>query len=178
MTDTSGRHPSSALIRATIFVRDLDAATRFYAAIGLSEVYYEGKLQHPSATAILGFDDPRPFEIRIVKRPGPNYGMVGLFKLADGTTDEQVPAAAGPARIGEVALVFYVRDIMATIADLRALGATWAPEPQTFAMEHRSQLEVCLRDRDGVLINLVETDPSQQNRTRPEIEYAEGRDCL
>ncbi|WP_146037154.1 VOC family protein [Novosphingobium guangzhouense] len=165
-------HPSSALIRATIFVRDLDKATQFYRAIGLTETYFEGKLSHPSATEILGFDDPRPFEIRIVKRPGPNYGMVGLFKLADGTTDEIIPLATGPARIGEVALVFYVTDMAATMKKLRALGATWAPEPKVFAMEHRAQLEVCIRDCDGIFINLVETDPTQQERKRPELDYA------
>jgi len=166
-------HPSSALIRATVFVRDLDRATAFYRAIGLTETYFEGDLAHPSATAILGFDDPRPFQIRIVKRPGPNFGMVGLFKLADGTTDEVIPAATGPARIGEVALVFYVTDIMGTVARLRELGATWAPEPQVFAMEHRAQLEVCIRDCDGVFINLVENDPAEQERVRPELDYAE-----
>ncbi|GAB7552601.1 hypothetical protein NRB_21070 [Novosphingobium sp. 11B] len=165
-------HPSSALVRATIFVRDLDKATQFYRAIGLTETYFEGKLSHPSATEILGFDDPRPFEIRIVKRPGPNYGMVGLFKLADGTTDDAIPPATGPARIGEVALVFYVTDMARTMETLRALGATWAPEPQVFAMEHRAQLEVCIRDCDGVFINLVETDPAQQERTRPELDYS------
>lgn len=165
-------HPSSALIRATIFVRDLDKATAFYRAIGLTETYFEGDLAHPSATAILGFDDPRPFQIRIVKRPGPNFGMVGLFKLADGTTEETIPLATGPARIGEVALVFYVTDIMATVARLRKLGATWTPEPQIFAMEHRAQLEVCIRDCDGVFINMVENDPAEQERDRPELDYA------
>lgn len=165
-------YPSSALVRATIFVRDLERASAFYRAIGLTETYFEGCLSHPSATAILGFDDPRPFEIRIVKRAGPNYGMIGLFKLAHGTTEEAIPVATGPARIGEVALVFYVTDMVGTMERLRALGATWAPEPQVFAMEHRSQLEVCIRDCDGVLINLVETDPAQQERTRPEMDYA------
>lgn len=165
-------HRSSALIRATIFVRDLEKATQFYRAIGLTETYFEGRLDHPSATAILGFDDPRPFEIRIVKRPGPNYGMIGLFKLADGTAQEVIPAASGPARIGEVALVFYVRDMAGTMEMVRTLEARWLPEPQVFAMEHRSQLEVCIRDCDGVLINLVETDPEQQDRDRPELDYA------
>lgn len=164
--------PSSALIRSTIFVRDIARSAAFYRAIGLSETYIEARLAHPSATAILGFDDPRPFDICILKRPGPNYGMVGLFQLADGTAQEELPAPTGPARIGEVALVFYVTDILATMERLRALGATWAPEPQTFAMEHRAQLEVCLRDPDGVLINLVETDPAEQERTRPELDYA------
>lgn len=165
-------HPSSALVRGTIFVRDIDRASAFYRAIGLTETYFDGRLSHPSATAILGFDDPRPFDIRIVKRPGPNYGMIGLFKLAEGTTEETIPVAKGPARIGEVALVFYVTDLAATMERLCALGATWAPEPQIFAMEHRAQLEVCIRDCDGVLINLVETDPAQQERTRPELDYA------
>jgi catechol 2,3-dioxygenase-like lactoylglutathione lyase family enzyme len=159
--------PSSALIRSTIFVRDLERSTAFYQAIGLSETYYEGHLDHPSATAILGFAEHNPFSIRIAKRPGPNFGMVGLFKL-EGEAEE-LPRASGPARIGEVTLVFYVRDIMATMTRLRELGATWAPEPQLFAMEHRSQLEVCLRDPDGVLINLVETDPAEQDRQLPEL---------
>jgi len=170
MTD----HPSSALIRATIFVRDLDKATAFYRAIGLTETYFEGDLDHPSATAIIGFTDHRPFRIRILKRPGPNYGMVGLFQLADGQTEEVIPPATGPARIGEVTLVFYVRDIKATMDELRRLGATWAPEPQLFAMEHRAQLEVCLRDCDGVFINLVENDPAEQERTGAELDYTAG----
>ncbi|WP_260928484.1 VOC family protein [Novosphingobium sp. 9] len=165
-------HPSSALVRATIFVRDIERSKRFYRAIGLGEIYFEGRLQHPSATAILGFDDPRPFDICIVKRPGPNFGMVGLFQLAAGTTAEEIAPASGPARIGEVTLVFYVTDIITTMATLRELGASWAPEPQVFAMEHRQQLEVCLRDPDGVFINLVETDPAQQERTRPELDYS------
>jgi hypothetical protein len=46
-------------------------------------------------------------------------------------------------------------------------GATWSPEPVTFAMPHRSQMEVCLRDPDGVLINLVDRDPAEQFRTAP-----------
>ncbi|KMS56692.1 hypothetical protein V474_16470 [Novosphingobium barchaimii LL02] len=165
-------HPSSALIRATLFVRDLDRATRFYRAIGLTETYFEGNLDHPSAMAILGFEDPRPFRIRIVKRPGPNYGMIGLFQLADGTPAEELPPATGPARIGEVALVFYVTSMAATTARLRELGATWAPEPMLFTMEHRAQLEVCIRDCDGVFINLVETDPAEQERTAPELSYS------
>ncbi|MBS7669021.1 VOC family protein [Croceicoccus gelatinilyticus] len=168
MTDAQPR--SSALIRGTIFVRDLERSTRFYREIGLTETYFEGRLDHPSATAILGFTDNRPFSIRILKRPGPNYGMVGLFQL-EGEAEE-VPPATGPARIGEVTLVFYVTDIMATMDRLRAAGATWAPEPQTFAMDHRSQLEVCLRDPDGIFINLVETDPVEQEKTGPEVDPA------
>jgi hypothetical protein len=44
-----------------------------------------------------------------------------------------------------------------------------------FRMPHREQPEVCLRDCDGVLLNLVENDPAEQElRTREgelEIKY-------
>lgn len=164
--------PISALIRATIFVRDLDRASAFYRALGLTDVYYEGLLDDPSAMAILGFATPAPFAIRILKRPGRNVGMIGLFELDPAAAAESLPPAAGPARIGEVALIFYVASMDAAMAAARAHGATWAPEPQLFRMGHRAQFEVCIRDPDGVLINLVETDPAEQDRTGAELDYA------
>lgn len=162
----------SALIRATIFVRDLDRATHFYRTLGLTEVYYEGVLEHPSACTILGYDRSAPFAIRILKRAGPNFGMVGLFQMDASLMPESLPVPDGPARIGEVALIFYVPDLKARLALLRDTGATWCPEPELFQMAHRSQMEVCIRDCDGVLLNLVETDPAQQERTRPELDYS------
>lgn len=164
--------PASALIRASILTRDLGKATSFYRALGLSETYYEGLLDNPSASSVLGLAEHRPYFVRIVKRPGPNFGMIGLFELDPGHGADHVPLATGPARIGEVALVFYVASMATTLAALRAAGALWSPEPELFVMAHRSQAEVCLRDCDGILLNLVETDPAQQDRTRPELEYA------
>lgn len=155
----------SALIRGTIFVRDLDQAANFYAALGFSEVYYENTLTDASASTILGFADHGPLTVCIVKSGGPNYGMIGLFRIDETLNPDVVPAATGPARIGEVALVFYVVSMAETLAALRAAGATWSPEPELFTMPHRAQLEVCLRDCDGVLINLVETDPADQELT-------------
>lgn len=152
----------SALIRGTIFVRDLDRAAAFYAALGFSEVYYEGVLHDPSASTILGFAGHGPLAVRIVKSGGPNYGMIGLFLIDPALSPDVVPPAGGPARIGEVALVFYVRSMAETLMALRAAGASWSPEPELFVMPHRAQQEVCLRDPDGVLLNLVETDPTEQ----------------
>ena len=152
----------SALIRASIFVRDLDRAAAFYAALGFNEVYYEGHLCDPSASTILGFTDHAPLAVRIVKSGGPNYGMIGMFKVNQMLRPDVIARAAGPARIGEVALVFYVPSMADTLYALRSAGATWSPEPKTFRMPHRAQQEVCLRDCDGVLLNLIETDPSEQ----------------
>lgn len=161
----------SALIRATIFVRDLERATHFYRALGLTETYYEGILDDASATSVLGLRHHRPYHVRILKRPGPNYGMIGLFALDPRAGAEAPPLPAGPARLGEVAIVFYVPALRETLQKLRAAGATWSPEPAVFRMPGIEQEEVCLRDCDGVLLNLVERDTSAQERTRPEAEY-------
>lgn len=165
----SQQKQSSALIRATLFVRDLERATAFYQALGLSEVYFEGTLDDPSACAILGLIRYHPYRVRIVKRLGPNYGMIGLFELPAEVCASSLPLADGPARLGEVALVFYVRDLDDTLTRLRARGALWSQKPQLFRMQHRAQAEVCLRDCDGVLINLVETDPDEQERSISEM---------
>lgn len=157
--------PVSSLIRGTIFVRDLPRATAFYAALGFTEIYYEGVLTDPSASTIIGFADHGPLAVRIVKSGGPNYGMIGLFLIDPALMPEVVPVATGPARIGEVALVFYVRDMDRALSALRAAGATWSPEPEVFRMPHRAQREVCMRDPDGVLLNLVENDPAEQELT-------------
>lgn len=157
--------PVSSLIRGTIFVRDLPRATAFYAALGFTEIYYEGVLTDPSASTIIGFANHGPLAVRIVKSGGPNYGMIGLFLIDPALTPEVVPMATGPARIGEVALVFYVRDMARALSALRAAGATWSPEPEVFRMPHRAQREVCMRDPDGVLLNLVENDPAEQELT-------------
>ena len=119
----------------------------------------------PSASRIIGFADHGPLAVRIVKSGGPNYGMIGLFRIDDALMPDALPPASGPARIGEVALVFYVRSMDAALAALRAAGATWSPEPEMFRMPHREQPEVCLRDCDGVLLNLVENDPAEQELT-------------
>lgn len=158
----------SSLIRGTIFVRDLEKAAAFYAALGFTEIYYEGVLDDPSASRILGFADHGPLAIRIVKSGGPNYGMIGLFKIDPTLSPETVPMATGPARIGEVALVFYVASMERALAALRAAGATWSPEPEMFRMPHREQPEVCMRDPDGILLNLVENDPAEQELTARE----------
>jgi catechol 2,3-dioxygenase-like lactoylglutathione lyase family enzyme len=155
----------SSLIRGTIFVRDLDKAAAFYAALGFTEIYYEGVLDDPSASRIIGFADHGPLAIKIVKSGGPNYGMIGLFQIDPALAPETVPMASGPARIGEVALVFYVVSMERALAALRAAGATWSPEPEMFRMPHREQPEVCMRDPDGILLNLVENDPAEQELT-------------
>ncbi len=167
----SSSAPVSALIRATIFVRDLDKSVAFYRALGLTESYYDGVLDHPSASTVLGFAEHHPYPIKILKVAGPNFGMLGLFQLSAehqaGVTDPTI----GPARAGEVALIFYVPNLDDTLPKLRAAGALWLPEPVVFELGHISQREVCIRDCDGTLVNLVERDPAEQEKIGAEMAF-------
>lgn len=161
-------HDLSPLIRAALFVRDLERSTAFYRALGLDGVYYEGELDGASAATVLAVAPGTRTRCRILKREGgPNLGMVGLFELT-GPAPEPLPSSStGAPRLGEVALVLYAAPVAAAIEAARRTGATWAPDAVLFSMPHRQQYETCLRDPDGVLINLVERDPAEAQGTRP-----------
>lgn len=163
--------PSSSLIRATIFVRDLERSTEFYRRLGLETLYLDRVLDHPSASEVIGMPRHHPYPARILKRPGPSYGMLGLFQLMPEQGAQEVEAASGPARIGEVALVFYVRSLERTLPLLEEAGAMWAPPVQTFRMGEFSVKETCVRDCDGTLLSLIERDPDDQYaRESPELQ--------
>ena len=165
---------ASALVRGALFVKDLERSTRFYRALGLTSVYYEGVLEHPSAAECIGAPLGTRIHARILKQPGwPNYGMVGLFQLANPVA-EGLPAPLGPPRTGEATLVFYVTSMDETLSALRREGATWSPQPVEFRLENISQREVCLRDPDGIFVNLIEADPQRARRLAPDVASAQA----
>ena len=157
--------PVSALIRSAVFCSDLDRSTAFYRALGLDAVYYEGDLDPESSKGALQVPAGSTLRCRILKRgaDAANFGMVGLFELTP--LPQPLPTPAGPPRLGETALVFFAQPFMEVLTAAREAGATWSPDPITVTMPHRSQLEVCLRDPDGVLINLIDRDQAEQFRT-------------
>lgn len=159
----------SALIRSTLFVRDRKRAKAFYAALGFSQMYFEGVLSHPSACAVLGLPRTKPYSVSILKVPGPNIGMLGLFALPDNA--ETLPIKTGAAAIGESAQIFYVTDFDETLPKLRDAGATWLPDPITFTLGKFTHREVCLRDTDGFLVNLIERPPQDQHLCGAELPF-------
>jgi len=149
----------SPLVRAALRVADLARSRKFYAALGFTEVYFEGALDADVVPALLGVEHAARTRCAIVKTPGqPNFGMVGLFHVDEARPLER-PSAGSGFQIGEVALVFYVADIESSLTTALMHGGTRVSGPLQLVMPHRAQPEAMLRDPDGVLINLVERPP-------------------
>lgn len=159
----------SPLIRAALFVADLARATAFYRALGFTEVYYEGALEPGATNTVLRLPLTSATRCCILKQPGlSNFGMVGLFETSNPTPPPLARAAQGPS-LGEVALVFYVDDLDTAITAARAAGAQEVWEEVLFRLPHRpeGQREICLRDPDGVVLNLIARDPAIAFQTVP-----------
>jgi len=165
--------PISALVRAALFVTDLSRARAFYGALGLTGVYFEGELSGADSAGVLRLDPGATTRCVILKpEGGMNQGMVGLFEVSGPAPDPLPPRdGLGPGR-GEVALVFYVSDLASSLAAAEAHGGRRLSDPVFFQMPHRSQNEVCLRDPDGVLINLVERPLAETTDTRSALDIA------
>lgn len=170
MTDAA---PISALVRAALFVEDLERSKAFYQALELTETYFEGSLSGKDATSVLKLDPKATTRCAILKPTGGmNQGMVGLFEVT-GPAPDPLPERTGEGpRRGEVALVFYVADLSVSLPAAEAAGGQRLTDPVFFQMPHRSQNEVCLRDPDGVLLNLVERPVSETTDTRSALEIA------
>ncbi len=155
----------SPLVRAALFVRDLERSSKFYEALGFEGAYYEGELDGPSLRATLRLPEGATGRCRILKRDDadPNFGMIGLFEIRGGL--DHIARHHTSPHIGEVALVLYCDSMDATLDAARRFEALDVWDPVLFTMPHRSQREVCLRDPDGVLINLIERAPAEAMRT-------------
>ena len=155
----------SPMVRTAIFVRDLEHSTRFYREVlGLDEVWYEGELTEGNAHELLGMPAGSATKARILKAEGPEWGMVGLFEIANPVPPDLM---RDPDRInqGEGCLVFYHADLDAVVEQLEAGGHPVVCAPVVLVMGGKPrQREMTFRDPDGMLINLIERDPDDPQR--------------
>lgn len=148
----------SHMVRAALFVRDLDRSTAFYRdVLGLSVTYWEGALDHPAVALLLGTDPAQSVRARIVQAEGPSFGMVGLFEVTPPLP--QVAKRPGRVNLGEAVLVFYCPSLDPILARLEAGGHPIpCPPVHLQVTPTRGQREMICADPDGVLVNLIERD--------------------
>ncbi len=157
----------SPMVRTALFVADLTASRQFYEQVlGLQECWFEGELTQGNAHELLGMPASSHTRACILKAPGPAWGMVGLFEI----TQPQPPPLSrqlDSINQGETCLVFYCADLDSVVQALQAGHHQILCAPVHLKIGAQvKQREMCCRDPDGVLINLIEWDP--ENAQRPE----------
>lgn len=155
----------SPMVRSALFVSDLERSRRFYRdVIGLDETWFEGELTDGNAHELLGMPAGSYTRACILKAPGPAWGMVGLFEIGN-PAPAPVQRVAGSINQGESCLVFYCADLNPVTAALKAGHHLILCEPVSLRIgEQVKQREMCFRDPDGILINLIEWDPDEERR--------------
>lgn len=162
----------SPMVRTALIVRDLERSTDFYRSIfEMDEVYAEGGLAHETAAKLLGMPPGTSTRYRILRVGGLNKGMVGLFELKN-PEPPAVEKRVDGCSIGETCLVFYCGDLDIVHDRLVAgknsvvcppLHLEVEIESGAIKTEGRGQREMTFRDPDGVLINLIERDPTSND---------------
>ena len=149
----------SPMARATIFVRDQDESLKLYRDILGLRVRTDREFDDVRFNQVLGTKGLK-VKVKILQAGDVVYGNVGLFQLV-GDERNQVPPppAAMKSVTGDAAVVFNTSDIMGITAKLKAAGYTIISEPMVlFPSEQMAvqPLEMLFRDRDGILVNLIQ----------------------
>ena len=155
----------SPMVRTALFVADLERSVRFYRdVLGLGEVFFDGDLSDGNAHELLGMPPGTATRATILKAPGPAWGMVGLFEVRN-PSPPALDRRSESINAGEGCLVFYCSDLDTVTGALREGGHTILCPPVRLRIGPQlKQREMCFRDPDGVLINLIEWDPDDPRR--------------
>jgi predicted enzyme related to lactoylglutathione lyase len=155
----------STMIRTALIVSDLDRSKAFYKEMfDLTEVYAEGELTHEGGAKLLGMPASTRTRYCILKAEKDlNRGMVGLFELTN-PRPPKVEVQKKSVNVGQACLVFYCADLEAVTRKLKAGGHTiLCPPTYLQVTPTKGQPEMTFFDPDGIMINLIQRDPSNPN---------------
>ncbi len=154
----------SPLIRAAVFVSDLEKSIKFYTdVLGYEEIFFKGDLGEPFISKLLGMPDTSFTRAIILKQAGPSFGMIGLFETTKPVPPELTKSHGG-CHIGEICMVFYCSDLQETCEKLARYGSTIIAEPEILDIEAipgRGQREMTFLGPDGEMFNFIEMDPKE-----------------
>lgn len=158
----------SPLIRAAIFVTDLERSCAFYESVlGLRQVFWEGRVAGRGLEALLALEPGSAARARIYSADGSTFGMVGLFELSPPPAGQPVSPDSRPCA-GQTCLVFYCTDLDEVLRRLAAINHAVTCPPTALDVPGRlPQREMSFRDPDGVLVNLIEWRADDPHKPQP-----------
>ena len=152
----------SPVSRTTIFVRDLDESLKLYRDILGLNPRRERLLEGPFWNEINGTpgENKRVQVVILQTTTGEVVGNVGLFQFID---ENDGPPVYKPPRVqtGDIALIMLTRDIFSLYEKVKQAGYTIISPPRTQDPNpgQNSSYEMMFFDRDGVIINFIQSAP-------------------
>ena len=149
----------SPMNRATIFVRDLDKSLQLYRDLLGLEIRVEALTEGDRINEIMG---TKGYALRaVILQSGESLvGNIGIYEIiGDDRRTLPPPSDRLDTVTGDVAVVFATNDIDGITKQLRAAGYPIISPPMVLYPRENAEVqdrEMLFRDRDGVLVNLVE----------------------
>jgi short-subunit dehydrogenase/catechol 2,3-dioxygenase-like lactoylglutathione lyase family enzyme len=154
------------LSQIALSVSDLRRTQRWYREVlGLEPAGGTNLFAGPLASMVQGVPRSASTCWWLVDRQ--DFFQVELFEFRSPLVRE-LPPDWRPCDIGYTTVSFWVDDLDAALARAREQGS----EPQTGPIGEPGERRVCVRDPDGVLIELMEDDPRSEaprERARPQL---------
>ncbi len=149
----------SPIARATIFVRDLEESLKLYRDILGLKPWFDNYWKGSGINRIMGTEG-RELRATVLRSGDAAFGNIGLYQLYNEDGAPPAPSQRTDTRIGDVAVVFHTTQIDRLTEEIIAAGYAIVSPPvvlmprENMAVQGR---EMMFRDRDGVLVNLVQS---------------------
>jgi len=163
---------TSPMVRTAIFVSNIERSINFYnKVLGVKDVYAEGSLTHSAGAKLLGVEADSPIRYHILRSQNINKGMIGLFEVKE-ENPHTIKRDATKYNVGEACMVFYCDNLNKVVEELSKINheALCPPvflevdvETGFLSSAKRGQREMTFRDPDGILLNLIERDPTRED---------------
>ncbi len=145
--------------RTTIIVRDLQKSVAFYRDLLGMDVFYEGHIGNPGASALMGMEISG-LNMVVLNVDGAETGMIGLMELCDADPPLEETSWSAQVKAGETILVIPTENMKALHQRMADQGYTVATPPTKMEVPNRPEIhEMMARDPDGVIVNLTQRGP-------------------
>ncbi len=145
------------MLRASVFVRDIDESLKLYRDILGLKVRLETVLEGEPVNQVLGTTG-KTVRVAILQSGDTLAGNVGLFSFL-GETPPPPPPPRTDVRTGDSAFIFVTTDIHGIYARARDAGYTIVSPPMVLFPNPEVEvedLEMLFFDADGIGINLIQ----------------------
>jgi len=144
------------MLRASVFVRDIDESLKLYRDILGLKPRIERVLEGGEVNAVLGTEG-KSVRVAILQSGDTLIGNVGLFSFVGDTSPP--PERRSEVRTGDTAFIFITTDIQGIYEQVRAAGYAIVSPPMVLFPDPdaaEQDLEMLFFDADGIGINLIQ----------------------